>query len=560
MTSTSKTKELENKISGLRRGQEEDQAKKLAQKTNCSYLDLSTVPLNLKDLKIIPFPQSKEGRILAIRKDGSELYVALGNPDNPKSQKIIKELEKKGFKCHLFVVSQSNLENRLKYYQLTSRQENKVPLNDVFIINQDDLVKFKKSFQTIKDLEKTIKKISTTELLTIIMAGAIKMNASDIHVEPTEQGIKIRYRIDGLLQDIAVFPEEQYRFLISRIKTLGEMILNTHDISQDGRFSVKIKKAGKSDQLIDIRVSILPSGYGESIVMRLLGMSATELELEKLGIRPELMQIFIKQISKPYGMILNTGPTGSGKTTTLYACLNYVNKSGIKIITVENPIEYKLKGITQTQVKPKVGYTFPESLKAIVRQDPDILMVGEIRDGESAKIASDFALTGHIVFSTLHTNQAAGAIPRLLDMKLSPSSLSSSLNLVIAQRLVRKLCPKCKKAYQPSTEKIKIIEQELSKIPAKAKISIPKKISTFYKAEGCRQCHGLGYQERVGIFELLTVDEEIKKLIMKKAPAFAIQEKAQEQGMITFAQDALLKATEGVTSLEEVERVIGPLG
>jgi len=548
---------LKQKLSEIKKKEEEQRTKQLAEKLNLPYLNLATAPIDLESLKIIPQEEAQLGRILAIKKNKSDLYLAVQDPSFPKTKEIIKKLQEKGFTCHLFLVSQNSIQYGLKKYP-PSFSETRSSLRGIFIIPQSKLDEFEKSLKTVTELKETIKSIPTTELLTIILAGAIKMKASDIHLEPAQETVQLRYRIDGLLHNIVHFPKKHYPFLVSRIKTLSSLLLNVHDRSQDGRFTIHLKNSD-SEQSIDIRVSVLPSSYGESITMRLLGIAVAKLHLEELGIRPAMLEIVKKQIHQPFGMILNTGPTGSGKTTTLYACLNYINKPELKIITIENPIEYRLNGITQTQINPQKGYSFAEALKVIVRQDPDILMVGEIRDKESARIATDFALTGHLVFSTLHTNQAAGAIPRLLAMKIKPTSLSSSLNLVIAQRLVRRLCPKCKEKYQLPAEKIKLIKKNLAPLNKKSGFEIPS-FTNLYRAVGCSTCHGLGYQGRIGVFEFLLVDETIKELIIKQAPAFEIQKAAQtEQGMITFAQDALLKTIEGITSLEEIKRVIGSL-
>jgi len=557
--SISKAKELEKKLTELKYREEIEEAERLAKKINLPYIDLSAIPINPDDLTILSEEKAKKGNLLVIQKIGRVLRLAVKNSEDPQTKQIIKDLQKQGFECRLFITSLTDLKKGWKRYAAIARAPKRIPLKDVFIIPQKELKEFKKSLQTIEELKKTISALSTTRLLTIIIAGAIEMKASDIHLEPGEKEIRLRYRIDGLLQDIASFPIKEYHFLLSRIKSLSDMLLNVHDVSQDGRFTVKISEDQKTETAIDIRVSVLPSGQGESIVMRLLGLAAVELNIEKLGIRPELFETIKTQISQPNGMILTTGPTGSGKTTTLYSCLNYVNKPGTKIITVEDPIEYKLKGITQTQISRRKGHTFAKALRAIVRQDPDTLMVGEIRDEESAKIAVQFALTGHLVFSTLHTNEAAGAIPRLIGMKVKPSLLPSSINLIIAQRLLRKLCPYCKESYQPSAEIIKNLNLVMSTISPKAKIKPFKKISALYQSKGCAKCHGLGYQGRIGIFEFFTIDSEIEKLILKKATARQLQTKAQEAGMITLAQDALLRTVEGITDIKETERVVGIL-
>ncbi len=555
-----KAKQLQEKLNQIKHQEEENKAKRLADKLDLPYIDLNITPIDPNDLVLIPKEEAQKGKILVIRKAGKILRLAVYDPENTKTKEIINSLSKKGFECKLFIASLSSLQKGWQRYELAISPQKDTPIRGVFVIKNEDLEKFEKSLKTVQDLQKAINDLSTSELLTLILAGSIKMSASDIHLEPGKDGIRLRYRIDGLLQDVAVFPSEEHHFLVSRIKTLSDMILNITDVSQDGRFTTKITNNKKGvPETIDLRVSILPTNYGESVVMRLLGMSAIKLNLDDIGIRPELFKLVKGQIDRPNGMILTTGPTGSGKTTTLYACLNYVNKPGTKIITVEDPVEYKLKGITQTPISHRKGHTFGKALRSIVRQDPDILMLGEIRDQESAEIAIEFALTGHIVFSTIHTNQAAGAIPRLFGMEASPGSLASSLNLIMAQRLVRKLCPDCKEKYEVESEKKEIMKKIISSIGPESGLKIPEEIPEIYKAKGCEKCHGLGYQGRIGIFEFLNVTEAIKKIILKKSAAFEIQDKAQEEGMITLMQDAILRTIEGQTSLDEVERVVGSL-
>jgi len=554
----SENKKLQEKVAELQRKEEKARAQKMAEKFSLPYINLVIRPIDLDDFSILEEGKAKKGKMVVLKKTGQLLKIAVLNPQNTETKKIIEEFQKNGLKCSLFITSLTGLKKAWQHYDVASHPYKDAPLRGIFIIQSQDLKEFKKSSQTIQELKKVIGSLSTTKLLAITLAGAIEMKASDIHIEPGKDKIRLRYRIDGLLQDIADFPNKDYRFFLSRIKTLSDMLLNVHDLSQDGRFTVKIK-GQKDEKDIDIRSSVLPSSNGESIVMRLLDKTATSLSLDQLGIRSELSKTIETQIKKPNGMILTTGPTGSGKTTTLYACLNFVNSPDKKIITVEDPIEYQQKGITQTQISKRKGRTFATALKSIVRQDPDVLMIGEIRDDESAQIAIQFALTGHLVFSTLHTNNAAGAISRLTSMKIKPDSLSSSLNLIIAQRLVRKLCPDCKKAYQLSPDELKAIKKIISSISSKTNVKIPKKISTLYQAKGCSKCHGLGYRGRVGLFEFLILDQTIKKLILGKVADFEIQKKAQEQGMITLAQDAILKAIEGITTIKETERIVGPL-
>jgi len=555
-----KSEELQEQLEKIKHEREEAITKKLAETLDLPYINLTITPIDPNDLIILPKEKAEKGNALIIKKSGRILRLAVKDPQNPETQKIIKEFQEQGFECNLFITSLNSLKKGWGRYELAVSHQKEKSVQGVFNIKKEDLEEFKNSLKTIQDLEKAITGLSTSKLLTIVLAGSIEMGASDIHLEPGKEGIRLRYRIDGLLQDIALFPTKEYHFLISRIKSLSDMLLNVVDVSQDGRFTTKILGGDKNfPETIDLRVSLLPTNYGESVVMRLLGTSTIELNLDDLGIRPELFKLIKGQIDKPNGLILTTGPTGSGKTTTLYACLNYVNQPGTKIITVEDPVEYKLKGITQTPISSRKGHTFGKALRAIVRQDPDILMLGEIRDKESAEIAIEFALTGHIVFSTIHTNEAAGAVPRLFGMGISPNSLASSLNLIMAQRLVRKLCPDCKEEYKPSNEIIEAIKKILSSIPSNSDIKISKDISVIYKAKGCKKCHNIGYRGRIGIFEFLSVTEPIKKLILSESASFEIQKKAQEEGMITLIQDAVINIIEGKTSLEEVERIIGSL-
>jgi len=549
-----KKKELEEKLNQINKKEEEKKTKLLAEKYDLPYLNLNIVPIDPDDVSFLPKEKALEGNLAVLEKKGKTLRIVVKNPEDSKTKSVIEELKKKGYDCRLFLGSLTGLKRAWQRYELVTPEA--VSLRGVFNINQKELKGFEKSLKTIQELKEVIGSLTTTQLLSVVFAGAIKMGASDIHLEPRKENVRLRYRIDGVLQDITQLSRGKYNFILSRIKTLSDMLLNVTDVSQDGRFSIKIKDG--EIESIDIRSSILPSAHGESIVLRLLGIAVAKLDLEKLGMKPSIFEMVKKQINQPNGMILSTGPTGSGKTTTLYACLNYVNKPGTKIITVENPIEYQLEGITQTQIDERDGHTFGQSLRGIVRQDPDVLMVGEIRDQESAEIAIQFSLTGHLVFSTLHTNDAVGAVPRLIGIKVEPSSLSSSLKIVIAQRLVRVLCPDCKKPANPSEEIKKAAKKLIAAIPKTSGIVIPKKLS-FYQAKGCDKCHGLGYQGRIGVFEVMVINNQIEKLILDRATSYQLDEKARENGMTTLIQDALVKAIEGMTSLEEIERVIGSI-
>ncbi len=415
----------------------------------------------------------------------------------------------------------------------------------------EELAKFEEEMKDLITLKQRIKELPTTQILNIIMAGAYKLSASDIHIEPEEKDIRLRYRIDGELQDVAFLPFNVFKMIINRIKLISKMKLNLKDIAQDGTFEIRLEK-----KKIDMRVSLIPGNFGESVVMRILDPDSIKVKVENLGLQGLAYEIIQKQIQEPNGMILNTGPTGSGKTTTLYAIINKLNTPDKKIITIEDPIEYELQGISQTQVEKDRGYTFAQGLRAIVRQDPDIILVGEIRDDETADIAVNSALTGHLVLSSLHTNNAVGTIPRLIELGVKPTLMSPAINAIIGQRLVRKLCD-CKESYTPAKESIESIKKILSIISPKSKVEIPKNIEKLYRPKGCPKCNGIGYKGRIGIFEVLTINEEIEKLILEMVGETELTIAALESGMITMLQDGILKAVTGITSIDEVESVTG---
>lgn len=393
-----------------------------------------------------------------------------------------------------------------------------------------------------------------SELLSIILAGSIKLSSSDIHLEPTEENVKMRIRIDGILNDVLDISSGTYHLLLSRIKLLAGLKLNIHDQSQDGSFSVVLNINNEIKE-IEIRTSVLPADYGESIVMRILNPESLK-SIEELGLRKDLLNMFKKEIKKPNGMIIVTGPTGSGKTTTLYAFLRHIRRPEIKIITIEDPIEYRLEGTSQTEVHSKKGYDFANGLRAIVRQDPDVILVGEIRDLETAEIAIQASLTGHLVFSTLHTNDAAGTIPRLTSLGAKVTNMSPAINLAIAQRLVRKVCPKCSEKKKMPKEEYQKIKEGLSKLPSKLKKEL--KISEDIKIlepQGCDYCNNTGYKGRIGIFEAILIDEDMQDLILKNPSIPEVKRLASKKGMVTMYQDGLIKVLNGVTTIEEVERV-----
>ena len=391
-----------------------------------------------------------------------------------------------------------------------------------------------------------------TELLEIILGGAIYLRGSDIHFEPQKEKVKLRIRIDGILHDVLILDALLYHKILSRIKLLSGIKLNITDRPQDGRFSILIK-----ENIIEIRASTLPSEYGETTVLRLLNPKDL-ISIKELGLRKDLLDLFLQQIKKPNGMIIVTGPTGSGKTTTLYAFLKEIQKPEIKIITIEDPIEYHLKGVSQTQVDPKKGYDFASGLRSIVRQDPDVILVGEIRDLETAEISLQAALTGHLVFSTLHTNDAAGTVTRLISLGAKPFNIAPALKLAIAQRLARKVCDKCRKFRTVNESELSKFKKYLKKLPKTIKISKIQKELKVPAPKGCSECNFTGYKGRIGIFEAFLVDLELESFILTSPPVSALKEKAIKKGMVTMYQDGLIKVLEGKTTIEEIERITTP--
>lgn len=388
-----------------------------------------------------------------------------------------------------------------------------------------------------------------TELINFFLVAAVQLRASDIHMEPSRETVGIRLRIDGVLHDAATISPALYKKIISRFKLLSKGIkFNVSERPQDGRFSFSLPSQGA----IEVRTSTLPAEYGEALVMRVLNPQSL-LALEESGLRPDLVEMFRKEIKKPNGMIIVTGPTGSGKTTTLYAFLQEIQSPEIKIITIEDPIEYHLKNISQTQVNPAKGYTFAIGLQAIMRQDPDIILVGEIRDEKTAEIALQAALTGHFVFATLHTNNAATTFSRLLSMKAKPSIVAAAMNLSIAQRLIRRACASCSQLKEATPAQRKTIEKAIQALPTNIKPSLPAKLE-LPAPKGCKECNMTGYQGRIGLFEALLVDQETETFLLKQPSISALEAFAEKRGMITMYQDGILKVLQHLTTIEEVER------
>ncbi len=559
----------------MNREAEERAARRLAAKSGLRYIDLRITPVSIDALKLVTETDAKEAGAAAIEisakgarlpdgqgsasggKNNNMVALAVISPESPTLAKIIEKLKASGFETRTFIASKSAIEKVWESYSFVPKESKEI--TGKVDISAERLEELAKQLTTLEEVQKEIKNldftdVSTTSLLEVVLAGGLSIHASDIHFEAEKEKAKVRFRLDGILHDIfANLPLKNYEHLVSRIKLLSDLKMNVRDQAQDGRFTI-----GMAKKEIEVRVSTIPSEFGETIVMRLLDPDSISVDLNQLGLRHDDLEIVERQLKMPHGLILNTGPTGSGKTTTLYAFIRHVANPEVKIITIEDPIEYRIEGIEQTQVDPEAGYTFADGLRSIMRQDPDIILVGEIRDRDTADIGLQASLTGHLVFSTLHTNDAIGAVPRLVDLGVKPATIGPAVTLIIAQRLVRRLCSNCKKESKIDPELSAKIKKFLDKLPGKVDKKQYEKISV-YESIGCEKCNGFGYKGRVGIFEFMEIKPEFEEAILKDASRLTLKGLAQKQGMITMQEDGILKALEGSTSFREVEDATGPL-
>jgi type II secretory ATPase GspE/PulE/Tfp pilus assembly ATPase PilB-like protein len=542
---------LDWKIKELQEKEHEEELKKKAAGLGLGYVNLKGVAIPGEVLHLLTEEMVTQDKIicfyyvahnvarLAVEESGAEKRTELAE----KLPEVFKKVKQEWFLTSAisFAAAEKQFAALPKIKEMPRGVE----------IGGEELTALAIDINSLQDIEKKIKDVSVTQLVALVVAAGVKTKASDIHIECEADGIKLRYRIDGVLHTAAVLEKEVWQNLISRLKLIAELKLNITDKPQDGRFSIFMV-----GDKIDVRVSTLPTNYGESVVMRLLMAKAVSLKFADLGLRPELEKILTREIQRPNGMIITTGPTGSGKTTTLYAILNELNKPETKIITIEDPVEYELKGINQSQINENQGYTFAKGLRSIVRQDPDVIMVGEMRDLDTVDIGLNAALTGHLVLSTLHTNDAAGAIPRFLAMGAKPYLLAPALNLVIAQRLVRRLCPKCKKEIELEPAVKEKVTEILKGVGSQESGVRSLDASKFYEPVGCGECNQIGYQGRVGIYEMFLMNAEIEQVILSsEVSEYKIRDLAKKIGMVSLVADGLIKASEGVTSVEEVFRV-----
>jgi len=521
------------------------------------FINLENRKIDPKVLKIIPEPIAHKNNIVAFRKKGKELEVAMLDPQDLRTIDFIKKAA--GLKVLPRLTTPEGIKNALRQYEKSLGVElEKLISSDAKKIETISAKQEKEGEDSAGVLAKKAKELPVIRIVELIMKHAILQRSSDIHIEPMEKEVVVRYRIDGVLHDARLLPKQIAPAIVARIKVLANLKLDEHRLPQDGRFKIETEAYRYS-----VRVSVIPVADGEKVVMRLLPETAEAFSLDQLGLRGKALEDVEFALRKPMGMVLVTGPTGSGKTTTLYSMLEILNTLRVNIATVEDPIEYRMKRINQTQVNPKIGLNFANALRSLLRQDPDIIMVGEIRDEETASLAINAALTGHMVLSTLHTNDAPGAVPRLIDMKAEPFLISSTVNIILAQRLVRKLCDN-KEAYSLSAAQIKEIKKYCDPekildllVQARAVKKRPKSLKdlTFYQPKESEDCSE-GYKGRIGIFEVLRITESIKEMIVAKATADKIREQARKEGMVTMVEDGLIKAAQGITSIEEVLRVI----
>lgn len=542
---------LRDHLALLSHEQEERLARYRASAAQLSYINLTAYPLNIDDLQLLDKEDAEKAGAVIFYRHGQDLRLGIVRPDSAEAKKVIDQLKKQlGITPRIYVISPRSLQSALSQYP-AKRSAGTTP-QDEMRISKDLLKGFKKSLAGFEELGARINSLPPTEVLSEIMAGSIKMKASDIHIEPKEKEARLRYRIDGILYDFAVFGREGWHLLLSRVKVLTKLKLNVRDRPQDGSFVLRV-----DSEVYDIRVSTLPGEYGENVVMRILSRKAEVAQVGELGMKERDFALVQTALKRENGMILVTGPTGSGKTTTLASFVKEINTPESKIITLEDPIEYRIAGVEQTQVDPSAGYTFSTGLRSILRQDPDVILVGEMRDTETAETAVHAALTGHLVFTTLHTNDAAGAVPRLIDMGIKPFVLAPALSLVIAQRLVRLPCKNCSQEYHPSPVLRERIRGAMQGV--RPEIFDPKSLDDpklmFVKAVGCRVCTQTGYRGRLGVFEIFTMNDEIRELVLAKASGAKFLAAALRQGMTTVAQDGFLKVMNKITTVEEVERV-----
>jgi type II secretory ATPase GspE/PulE/Tfp pilus assembly ATPase PilB-like protein len=545
-------KKQADRLGDLRELEEEQLAQMLAQKYGIDYTDLTRTSIDTDALQLIPEEEARRTEVALFRRIGKKVFAAMRAPDRDDSMQSIQKVERMGYSVERFITSRASLMRAWdRYKDLSYSTETE---SGVLTLSYETIKRMMTEIETMESVKALVEvQLASKDthrishILEVMMAGALSLEASDIHLEPEAEFVRMRYRLDGVLHEIFTIDTHTYALIASRIKLLSGLKLNLKDIAQDGRFSIVV-----DEREIEIRTSVLPGNYAETIVMRLLDPSTIALSMQKLGFDDYFMQVLNKEIHKPNGMILNTGPTGSGKTTTLYAFLSAVHTPEIKVVTIEDPVEYHLDGIVQTQVSK--DYSFAQGLRSTLRQDPDVIMIGEIRDPEVASTAVQAALTGHLVFSTLHTNNAAGTFPRMIDLGIDAEILGSSVNIAMAQRLVRKLCEKCRAAAPITGANKVLVDRLLTDIPHPD--DLPKNRDIMWTAVGCAACGNIGYKGRVSIVEAIIMDSTIEAVLRGSPTEREIWQSAKHQQIRSMAQDGVVKVLRGVTSFDELGRVI----
>lgn len=505
--------------------------------------------VQLQVLEVIPEDSARYYQIIPLSKKDKTLEVGMVYPEDIKAREALEFLARRQkLSYQICLITLTDFKKLLKKYR-TLRGEVTRALEE--LETELEGKKIELAPLPITEFEKIAEEAPISKVVAVLLRHAVDGNASDIHIEPTKEKVRVRFRLDGLLHSSIFLPIRILPAVVSRIKILSNLKIDETRVPQDGRFTAKI-----GSREIDFRVSTFPTVLGEKVVMRILDPEKALVDIKALGISGRNFKAIERAIKKPYGMILASGPTGSGKTTTLYSLLRIVNKEGVNIMTLEDPVEYFIEGINQSQVKPEIGYEFATGLRHMLRQDPDIMMVGEIRDEETAALAIQSALTGHMVLSTVHTNNAIGVIPRLIDLKVKPYLIPPTVSLALGQRLVRNLCPDCKKKIKPKKEIKEMIVKELDSLPPAAKkfVKIPKELY-IWASVGCKKCNNMGYTGRTGVFEILEMTDELAEITLKEPSELKIEEEAKRQGMVTMKQDGILKVLEGVTTIEEVLRM-----
>ncbi len=545
------------KLDEIHQKEEEELARILSAKYGISYVDLTSVSVDTGALSLVPEPVARKALLAPFHLVGKKMYIAVHSPKNKETGFAIADIERQGYFVVLYMTSMVSLKHAWERYKDISTAKGEKA--GILEISNADVSYFLERMKNINDLQALVEEmLQNTEkihqisrILEMILAGGMASSASDIHIEPEEIHARLRLRLDGVLHDITTLAPKVFRLILSRIKLVSGMKLNVTSTAQDGRFSVRLGEVE-----VEIRASILPGTYGESVVLRILNPDIINIPFSALGIDDVLRDIILREIAKPNGLVLTTGPTGSGKTTSLYAFMREIYTPEIKIITIENPIEYHLAGIVQTQTDEKKGYTFFSGLRSALRQDPDVIMVGEIRDQETAQTSIDAALTGHLVFSTLHTNNAAGAIPRLIGLGVNPKIIGGALNIALAQRLIRILCLVCKKEMKQNQDERDIIDAIISGIVGRHVENHGK----IWKSAGCAHCNNTGFKGQIGLYEGILLDNAIENLLETNPSDREIKKVARSQGILDMREDGIIKVLNGVTALDELYRVVDMSG